>query len=68
MDKLARWDVLYDQDGAGEYLQLNSRAFQKRFYFEVVERRGGYDGYGSANEIIKLSAQSRFKKDKEDAL
>jgi 4-hydroxyphenylpyruvate dioxygenase len=68
VNRLARWDILYDQDGAGEYLQLNTRAFEKRFYFEVVERRGGYDGYGAANEVIKLTAQSRFKTDQANAL
>ncbi|KRA84166.1 bifunctional sugar phosphate isomerase/epimerase/4-hydroxyphenylpyruvate dioxygenase family protein [Altererythrobacter sp. Root672] len=68
VSKLARWDILYDQDGEGEYLQLNSRAFEKRFFFEIVERRGGYDQYGAANEVIKLTTQSRFKTDQENAL
>jgi 4-hydroxyphenylpyruvate dioxygenase len=67
--QLARFDIMYDQDeSGGSYLQLNSRAFEKRFYFEVVERRGGYDGYGAPNEVIKLSAQSRFKTDLVNAL
>jgi 4-hydroxyphenylpyruvate dioxygenase len=67
--QLAQYDIMYDQDErGGSYLQLNSRAFQKRFYFEVVERRGGYDGYGAPNEVIKLSAQSRFKSDLVNAL
>ena len=66
--RLAQWDILYDRDGDGEYLQLNSRAFDKRFYFEVVERRGGYDQYGAANEVIKLTTQSRFKNDQLNAL
>ena len=66
--QLARWDILYDQDGNGAYLQLNSRAFEKRFYFEIVERRGGYDEYGAANEVVKLTTQSRFKSDQANAL
>lgn len=67
--QLARFDIMYDQDeSGGSYLQLNSRAFEKRFYFEVVQRRGGYDGYGAPNEVIKLSAQSRFKSDLVNAL
>ena len=57
-----------DQDGDGEYLQLTSRAFEKRFYFEIVERRGGYDQYGAANEVIKLTTQSRFKSDQANVL
>ena len=66
--RLAQWDILYDREGEGEYLQLNSRAFDKRFYFEVVERRGGYDQYGVPNEVIKLTTQSRFKNDQVNAL
>ena len=68
VSRLARWDILYDQDGDGEYLQLNSRAFEKRFFFEIVERRGGYDQYGAANEVIKLTTQSRFKSDQANVL
>jgi 4-hydroxyphenylpyruvate dioxygenase len=66
--RLAQWDILYDQDGEGEYLQLNSRAFDKRFYFEIVDRRGGYDEYGAANEVIKLTTQARFKNDQDNVL
>lgn len=68
VDRLARWNILYDRDDDGEYLQLNTRAFEKRFYFEIVERCGAYDGYGTANEVIRLSAQSRFRHDEVEAL
>ena len=26
-------------------------------FFEVLERRGGYDGYGAANSPVRLAAQ-----------
>ena len=26
-------------------------------FFEVVERRGGYDGYGAANSPVRMAAQ-----------
>lgn len=54
--------ILYDRSGEGEYLQLYSRAFQKRFFFEFVERFE-YDGYGAPNAGIRLAAQERFKQD-----
>ncbi|MEA3002727.1 MAG: 4-hydroxyphenylpyruvate dioxygenase [Sphingomonadales bacterium] len=57
---MAAHGILYDRDGAGEYFQLSSRAFQKRFFFEIVERRS-YDGYGAANDLTRIAAQSRFK-------
>lgn len=46
----------------GEYFHLVSRAFAKRFFFEVVERRG-YRAYGAANAAIRLAAQSRYRDD-----
>jgi 4-hydroxyphenylpyruvate dioxygenase len=55
--------VLYDREGEGEYFQLYSRAFSKRFFFEIVERRN-YRAYGSANVPIRLAAQSRYRNDR----
>ncbi len=57
-------DILYDRDLGGEYFQLVSRAFAKRFFFEIVERRG-YRGYGAANAPIRLAAQSQYRDDLE---
>ena len=51
-------DVLYDRDGAAEYLQLYTETFDNRFFFEIVERRD-YRGYGAANAPIRLAAQTR---------
>ena len=59
---MAAAGILYDRDeSGGEYLQFYTRAFAKRFFFEVVERRGGYGGYGAPNASIRLAAQARFK-------
>jgi 4-hydroxyphenylpyruvate dioxygenase len=55
-------NILFDRDEAGnEYWQIYTRAFEKRFFFEIVERRGAYPGYGAANAPIRLGAQSRFR-------
>ena len=64
-DELAELNILYDRDPGGEYFQLVSRAFAKRFFFEIVERRG-YRGYGIANAPIRLAAQSRYREDLEN--
>jgi len=63
--QLAELNILYDRDPDGEYYQLVSRAFAKRFFFEVVQRRG-YRGYGAANIPIRLAAQSRYRDDIEE--
>ncbi len=60
VERLARFSILYDRDGSAEYLQFYSRAFGKRVFFEIVERRG-YQAYGAANATIRLAAQARFK-------
>ncbi|NWK99028.1 3-keto-5-aminohexanoate cleavage protein [Sphingobium lactosutens] len=58
--KLAAAHILYDRSAEGEYWQLYSRAFQKRFFFEFVKRRN-YEGYGAPNAGVRLASQERFK-------
>lgn len=60
LQRLAAFNILYDRDEGGEYFQLYTRAFVKRFFFEIVQR-SGYAGYGANNSAIRLAAQSRYK-------
>jgi len=60
LDRMAEFNILYDEDADGSYHHLYTRAFVKRFFFEIVQRRA-YDGYGARNTAIRLAAQSRFK-------
>jgi 4-hydroxyphenylpyruvate dioxygenase len=50
--------ILYDRDGDGEFFQIYTHAFEERFFFEIVERRG-YKGFGAPNAGIRLAAQMR---------
>ena len=43
LNELSELDLLYDRDGAGEFVHFFTRTLGNVF-FEVVERRGGYDG------------------------
>ncbi len=52
-------DILYDRDADGEYFQLYSESYGDGFFFEIVERRGGYRGYGAANASFRIAAQKR---------
>ncbi len=65
VDQMAALNILYDRDGEAEYFQYYSRAFAKRVFFEVVERRG-YDAYGAANAGVRLASQACFKGDSVD--
>ncbi|ARJ70834.1 bifunctional sugar phosphate isomerase/epimerase/4-hydroxyphenylpyruvate dioxygenase family protein [Paracoccus contaminans] len=52
--------VLYDRDEAGgEFFQLYGNARPDGLFFEVCERRGGYDGYGAPNAPFRIAAQKR---------
>ena len=62
VEQLKSHQILYDRDGEAEYFQFYSRAFARRVFFEVVQRRG-YQAYGAANATIRLAAQARFKTD-----
>ena len=57
---LQRQQILYDQDERGVFLHAYTVAFGERFFFELVERRGGYDGFGAANAGIRLAAQAHM--------
>jgi 4-hydroxyphenylpyruvate dioxygenase len=50
--------ILYDRDDSGEFFQIYTHAFDERFFFEIVQRRG-YHGFGAPNAGIRLAAQTR---------
>jgi 4-hydroxyphenylpyruvate dioxygenase len=60
--ELKTHNVLYDREGDGEYLQVYTRTFNERFFFEIVERKNGYKGFGAANASIRLAAQTRLSR------
>jgi 4-hydroxyphenylpyruvate dioxygenase len=57
--RLAAASILYDREGEGEFLHVYTDTFEGRFCFEVVERRGGYAGYGAANAPVRMAAQAQ---------
>jgi 4-hydroxyphenylpyruvate dioxygenase len=38
---------------------IYTQTFEDRFFFEIVERRGGYIGFGESNAQTRLTAQTR---------
>lgn len=54
-------NIFYDRDEkGGSFLQLYSRPHGDGFFFEVVERRGGYNGYGARNAPYRTAALKRL--------
>jgi 4-hydroxyphenylpyruvate dioxygenase len=49
--------VLYDRVRDGEFFHIYTRAFQDRFFFEIVQRRN-YDLFGVANTPVRLAAEA----------
>jgi 4-hydroxyphenylpyruvate dioxygenase len=62
VDRLRRHHVLYDRSAdGGELFHVYTRSFEDRFFFEVLERRGGYDQYGAVNAPVRMSAQAQLR-------
>jgi 4-hydroxyphenylpyruvate dioxygenase len=59
LNRLRQHNMLYDRAGQAEYLQFYTEPFADRFFFEIVERRGGYDQYGAANAPVRMAAQAQ---------
>jgi 4-hydroxyphenylpyruvate dioxygenase len=57
VETLRELGVLYEESPSGELLHFFTETVGDRLFFEVVERRGGYDGYGALNSPVRLSAQ-----------
>jgi 4-hydroxyphenylpyruvate dioxygenase len=51
--------ILYDRDDNGAFFQLYTEPFGDGMFFEIVERRDGYAGYGAANAPFRIAAQKR---------
>jgi 4-hydroxyphenylpyruvate dioxygenase len=66
LDELRELDVLYDRSGDGELLHFYS-ALEGRLFFEVLERRGGYAGYGAANSPVRMAAQRTTRRSRHAA-
>lgn len=54
--ELRELGILYDRDGEGEFLHCYTVTLG-RVFFELVQRTGGYEGYGAVNAPIRLAAQ-----------
>ncbi|WP_323101342.1 sugar phosphate isomerase/epimerase and 4-hydroxyphenylpyruvate domain-containing protein [Intrasporangium sp. YIM S08009] len=57
--RLRRLGVLYDRDDqGGELFHLYTPLVAGHFYVELLERRGGYEGFGAANTPVRLASQA----------
>ena len=62
--ELRRHHLLFDRGdaaggGGGAFRHAYTLPFQDRFFFEIADRTGGYDGFGAANAGARMAAQQR---------
>jgi 4-hydroxyphenylpyruvate dioxygenase len=50
--------ILYDRDTrGGEFFHFYTVTIGRRLFFEIVQRTGGYDGFGAFNTPVRMAAQ-----------
>jgi len=59
MAELRDLNLFYDRDEGGEFFQFYSGLIGRGMFFEIVERRGSYGGYGAANAPFRVAALRR---------
>lgn len=59
--ELRECSVLYDRDEYGEYLHFYTHILGGRVFFEIVQRVGGYRGYGAVNSPVRMAAHRRAR-------
>jgi 4-hydroxyphenylpyruvate dioxygenase len=60
VDRLRAGNILYDEDDEGAFYQLYSQPYGPGFFFEIIQRVGGYQGYGAANAPYRIAALKRL--------
>ena len=62
LSELAYYNVLYDRDAqGGELFHVYTEPFDDRFFFEILQRKNGYVGYGAANVAVRLAAMAKAR-------
>ncbi|SIO20651.1 bifunctional sugar phosphate isomerase/epimerase/4-hydroxyphenylpyruvate dioxygenase family protein [Vannielia litorea] len=64
LERLKASNILYDADADGELFQIYSRAFAGGLFFEILQRKNGYKGYGAPNAPFRIAAQKRLTRAK----
>jgi len=57
IDRMRALSILYDRSATGEFFHAYTKAFDGRFFFELVQRKN-YEGFGAVNASVRLAAQA----------
>jgi 4-hydroxyphenylpyruvate dioxygenase len=58
-------NLLFDRDELGEFVHAYTGNFRDRFFFEIVQRRGGYQQFGAANAAVRMAAQTQRRPERQ---
>jgi 4-hydroxyphenylpyruvate dioxygenase len=61
LTELQRFGLLYDRDEQGDFSHAYTETFEDRFFFEIVQRRGGYQQFGAVNAAVRMAMQTRLR-------
>ena len=61
--RLRESNVMYNADADGEFLHACTDTFDDRFFFEYVERRRGYSGFGESDAMVRTAPNPRDSAD-----
>ncbi|GIM97362.1 bifunctional sugar phosphate isomerase/epimerase/4-hydroxyphenylpyruvate dioxygenase family protein [Paractinoplanes toevensis] len=62
VDRLRRHGILYDRDpDGGELLHMYTPVYGGRVFFEILQRRGGHDGFGELNAPVRMAAHRHLR-------
>ena len=57
IERMRTLSILYDRSATGEFFHAYTKAFDGRFFFEIMQRRN-YEGFGAVNASVRLAAQA----------
>ncbi|MFI8664346.1 hypothetical protein ACIGKR_30440 [Rhodococcus qingshengii] len=58
LKKMKQFGILYDADiSGGEFFHFFTATVEDDLHFEIVQRIGGYEGFGEVNSAARISAQ-----------
>ena len=64
LGRMKAGNILYDEDASGAFFQFYSRSYAGGMFFEIVQRKDSYAGYGAPNAPFRIAAQKRLMRPK----
>ena len=67
LNNLKRNNILYDKNEFGEFFQIYSEPIFKGFFFEIVQRKQNYKGYGESNATHRIKSLQNYYDERKSA-